>query len=41
MGGVAGHAGLFSTAPDAQKLMQTLLNRGAYLNSQGVTIQLF
>lgn len=30
MGGVAGHAGLFSNANDLAKLMQLYLNRGSY-----------
>lgn len=30
LGGVAGHAGLFGSAPDIAKLMQMLLNQGIY-----------
>jgi CubicO group peptidase (beta-lactamase class C family) len=30
LGGVAGHAGLFSTAPDLAVFMQMLLNKGSY-----------
>lgn len=33
-GGVAGHAGLFSTADDLGVLMQVLLNRGSYAGHQ-------
>ena len=35
LGGVAGHAGLFSTAEDLARYAQMLLNRGSY---QGVTV---
>ena len=34
MGGVAGHAGLFSTAHDMAVIMQMLLNKGSYGGSQ-------
>ncbi len=36
MGGVAGHAGLFSSADDAAKFAQVLLNGGAPIFSQGI-----
>ena len=39
LGGVAGHAGLFSTAEDLTVLMQLLLNRGGYDNKQLFTPQ--
>jgi CubicO group peptidase (beta-lactamase class C family) len=44
MEGVAGHAGLFSTANDISNLLQMLLNRGTYNGLQLIkpeTIQLF
>ncbi|MGX1112897.1 N-acetyl-anhydromuramyl-L-alanine amidase AmpD/CubicO group peptidase (beta-lactamase class C family) [Pseudoalteromonas sp. MBR-15] len=39
LGGVAGHAGLFSTAGDIMVLMQVLLNGGGYDNKQLFTPQ--
>lgn len=39
LGGVAGHAGLFSTAEDLAVLTQLLLNRGGYDNKQLFTPQ--
>ena len=39
LGGVAGHAGLFSTAGDLSVLMQVLLNGGGYDNKQIFTPQ--
>ncbi|MGO2479014.1 MAG: penicillin binding protein PBP4B [Pseudoalteromonas sp.] len=39
LGGVAGHAGLFSTAEDLSVLAQVLLNRGGYDNKQMFTPQ--
>jgi beta-N-acetylhexosaminidase len=44
MGGVAGHAGLFSTAPELATLMQLLLNNGEWAGVQYLspqTIRLF
>ena len=44
LGGVAGHAGLFSTTHDFAKLMQMLLNEGAYGGKRyfdPATVQLF
>jgi beta-N-acetylhexosaminidase len=44
LGGVAGHAGLFSTADDISILLQMLLNGGVYKNSRYLkaeTIELF
>ena len=44
MGGVAGHAGLFSTARDLAILMQMLLNKGEYAEVQYLkpeTVELF
>jgi CubicO group peptidase (beta-lactamase class C family) len=44
MGGVAGHAGLFSTAPDLARLAEALLRRGQYGDrrlASGATIDLF
>ncbi len=34
LGGIAGHAGLFSTAGDIAKLLFTLINKGVYNNKQ-------
>jgi beta-N-acetylhexosaminidase len=34
IGGVSGHAGVFSTAPDLAAFCQTLLNRGAYAHQR-------
>jgi beta-N-acetylhexosaminidase len=44
LNGVAGHAGLFSTASDAAKIMQTLLQKGEYNSKQLIkpeTVTLF
>ncbi|MDP3150829.1 MAG: glycoside hydrolase family 3 N-terminal domain-containing protein [Ignavibacteria bacterium] len=44
LGGVAGHAGLFSTADDLSKLLQMLLQKGTYQGKQFIkssTIELF
>jgi len=44
LGGVSGHAGLFSNANDLAKLMQMLLNKGAYGGQRYInaeTVQLF
>lgn len=44
MGGVAGHAGLFSTAEDIAKLLQMLLQKGSYQGVQLIkpeTVELF
>jgi len=44
LGGVAGHAGIFSTAPDIAKLLQMILNKGTYNGKQFIkpeTVELF
>lgn len=44
LGGVAGHAGLFSTANDLSKFMSMIMNKGRYKNKQLIkkeTIELF
>lgn len=44
LGGVAGHAGLFSTADDLAKLLQMLLQKGAYQGKQFIkssTVEMF
>jgi len=44
LGGVAGHAGLFSTADDLAKLLQMLLQKGTYQGKQFVkssTVEMF
>ena len=44
LNGVAGHAGLFSTAEDIAKLMSVLMNKGTYNNEQFIkqsTVELF
>ncbi len=44
LGGVAGHAGLFSTAGDLAKLLQMLLNKGIYNNKRYIkasTVEMF
>ena len=44
LGGVAGHAGLFSTAGDLAKLLQMLLNKGTYNGKRYIkasTIEMF
>jgi len=44
LGGVAGHAGLFSTADDLSKLLQMLLQKGMYQGKQFIlpsTVELF
>jgi len=44
LGGVAGHAGLFSTADDLSKLLQMLLQKGMYQGRQFIkpaTVELF
>ncbi|MCK9209428.1 MAG: serine hydrolase, partial [Ignavibacteriaceae bacterium] len=44
LGGVAGHAGLFSTADDIAKLLQMLLQKGMYQGKQYIkpsTVELF
>ncbi len=44
LGGVAGHAGLFSTADDLSKLLQMLLQKGMYQGKQYIkpsTVELF
>lgn len=44
LGGVAGHAGLFSTADDLAKLLQMLLQKGTYQGKQFIkpsTVELF
>lgn len=44
LGGVAGHAGLFSTANDLSKFMSMILNKGTYKNKKIIkkeTIELF
>lgn len=44
LNGVAGHAGLFSTAEDIGKLMSVLMNKGKYNNEQFIrqsTVELF
>lgn len=40
-GGVAGHAGLFSTASDLAILLQCMLNGGKYTDADGVEKQLY
>jgi len=44
LGGVAGHAGLFSTAGDIAKLLQMLLQKGVYLGKRYIkasTVEMF
>ena len=44
LGGVAGHAGLFSTAGDLAKLLQMLLQKGTYHNRRYIkasTVEMF
>ena len=44
LNGVAGHAGLFSTAPDLAKFLQMILNKGEYNGKQFIkpeTVELF
>lgn len=41
MGGVAGHAGLFSTATDLFKLYQMMLNEGSYDGHEYISAQTF
>lgn len=44
LGGVAGHAGLFSTADDLSKLLQMLLQKGTYQGKQFIkssTVEMF
>lgn len=41
LGGVAGHAGVFSTVKDIQKFLFMIINGGSYKNSKGEVITLF
>lgn len=41
LGGVSGHAGLFSTSTDLIKFMQMMLHRGMYINSKGQEVRVF
>ncbi|MCR4828807.1 MAG: serine hydrolase [Bacteroidales bacterium] len=41
MGGVAGHAGLFSTASDLFRIYQMMLNEGTYHNHEYISVETF